>query len=58
MDVFDLRGNLVSDYRNYVRSFIQIRAPGIEGFADSILNTEGFWPERFLQLNLMDAGSA
>ena len=51
MDVFDLRGNLVSDYRNYVRSFIKIRDPRIEGFVDGILDAEGFWPEPLLQLN-------
>ena len=51
MDVFDLRGNLVSDYRDYVRSFIKIRDPRIEGFVDGILDAEGFWPEPLLQLN-------
>ena len=51
MDVFDLRGNLVSDYRDYVRSFIKIRDPGIGGFVDGILDGEGFWPEPLLQLN-------
>ena len=51
MDVFDLRGNLVTDYRNYVRSFIKIRDPRIEGFVDGILDAEGFWPEPLLQLN-------
>ena len=51
MDVFDLRGNLVSDYRDYVRSFIKIRDPQIERFVDGILDGEGFWPEPLLQLN-------
>ena len=51
MDVFDLRGNLVTDYRDYVRSFIKIRDPRIEGFVDGILDGEGFWPEPLLQLN-------
>ena len=51
MDVFDLRSNLVSDYRDYVRSFIRIRDPRIEGFVDGILEGEGFWPEPLLQLN-------
>ena len=51
MDVFDLRGNLVSDYRDYVRSFIRIRDPRIAGFVDGILDAEGFWPEPLLQLN-------
>ena len=51
MDVFDLRGNLVTDYRDYVRSFIKIRDPRIERFVDGILDAAGFWPEPLLQLN-------
>ena len=51
MDVFDLRGNLVFDYRDYVRSFIKIRDPRIGGFVDGFLDAEGFWPEPLLQIN-------
>ena len=51
MDVFDLRHRLVSDYRDYTRSFIRIRDPRIKGFVDDVLDKEGFWPEPLLQLN-------
>ena len=51
MDVFDLRERLVSDYRDYTRSFIKIRDPRIKGFVDHVLDAEGFWPEPLLQLN-------
>ena len=51
MDVFDLRRRLVSDYRSYTRSFINIRDSRIDGFVDGILAAEGFWPEPLLQLN-------
>ena len=51
MDVFDLRKRLVSDYRDYTRSFIRIRDPRIGEFVDDILDAEGFWPEPLLQLN-------
>ena len=51
MDVFDLRERLVSDYREYTRSFIKIRDPRINEFVDGILDAEGFWPEPLLQLN-------
>ena len=51
MDVFDLRNRLVSDYRDYTRSFIKIRDPRIGAFVDGILDAEGFWPEPLLQLN-------
>ena len=42
MDVFDLRNRLVSDYRDYTRSFIKIRDPRIGAFVDGILDAEGF----------------
>ena len=51
MDVFDLKHRLVSDYRDYTRSFIKIRDPRIGAFVDGILDAEGFWPEPLLQLN-------
>ena len=51
MDVFDLRNRLVSDYRDYTRSFIRIRDPRIKGFVTDVLDAEGFWPEPLLQLN-------
>jgi len=51
MDVFELRKRLISDYRDYTRSFIKIRDPRIKEFVDDILGAEGFWPEPLLQLN-------
>ena len=51
MDVFELKDRLVSDYRDYTRSFIKIRDPRIRQFVDDILDGEGFWPEPLLQLN-------
>ena len=51
MDAFALRDRLVSDYRDYTRSFIKIRDPRIKGFVDGVLDAEGFWPEPLLQLN-------
>ncbi len=51
MDVFDLRNRLVSDYRDYTRSFIKIGDSRIRQFVDSHLAGEGFWPQPLLQLN-------
>ncbi|MYN68493.1 MAG: DEAD/DEAH box helicase [Acidobacteria bacterium] len=51
MDVFDLRNRLVSDYRDYTRSFIKIGDRRIRQFVDSHLAGEGFWPQPLLQLN-------
>ena len=51
MNVFDLRDQLVEDYRDYTRSFIKIKDPRIKEFVDGHLGAEGFWPEPLLQLN-------
>ena len=51
MNVFELRDQLVDDYRDYTRSFIRIRDPRIKEFVDGHLGAEGFWPEPLLQLN-------
>jgi hypothetical protein len=51
MDVFDLRSRLVTDYSNYVFSFIKIRDNRIKTFVDTRLNNGLFWPEPLLQLN-------
>ena len=42
MDVSGLRDRLVSDYRDYIRSFIKIRDPRIKAFVDDALDAEGF----------------
>ena len=51
MNVFELRERLVADYRDYTRSFIEIRDQGIRKFVDGHLEAERFWPEPLLQLN-------
>ena len=51
MDVFRLKDQLVSDYKDYTRSFIKIRDHRINEFVGQFLEREGFWPEPLLQLN-------
>lgn len=51
MNVFDLRNQLVEDYRNYTRSFIKIGNEKIGLFVDEKLKAGEFWPEPLLQLN-------
>ncbi len=51
LDVFQLRNDLVSDYKDYTQSFITINDNRIREFVDEHLNAEGFWPEPLLQLN-------
>lgn len=51
MNVFDLRDNLVADYRSYVTSFIHIRDAEIREFVTHELDRGLLWPEPLVQLN-------
>jgi ATP-dependent helicase YprA (DUF1998 family) len=51
MDVFDLRNTLVSQYRQYVQSFIRIRDQAIRDRVDSELDKGLLWPVPLVQLN-------
>ena len=51
MNVFELRNNLVNDYKSYVSSFIQIRDDRIREHVDDQLNRGLLWPEPLIQLN-------
>lgn len=51
MNVFDLRNQLVDDYKTYVSSFIQIRDNRIREHVDEQLKSGLLWPEPLIQLN-------
>ena len=51
MNIFDFRNQLVSEYAQYVRSFIRIGNRDIEAKVDQFLNQGAFWPEPLIQLN-------
>ena len=51
MDVFDLRKTLVSQYRQYVQSFIRIRDELILARVNSELDKGLLWPVPLVQLN-------
>lgn len=51
MDVFDLRNTLVSQYRQYVQSFIRIRDVSILTRVNSELDKGLLWPVPLVQLN-------
>lgn len=51
MNVFDLRNQLVNDYKSYVSSFIQIRDGRIRAHVDDQLKAGLLWPEPLIQLN-------
>lgn len=51
MDVFHLRDTLISDYSDYVSSFIEIRDDRISNHVNEQLKEGVLWPEPLLQLN-------
>ena len=51
MNVFELRNQLVDDYKTYVSSFIQIRDNRIREHVEEKLNSGLLWPEPLIQLN-------
>lgn len=51
MDVFRLRGQLIRQYSDYVRSFIQIRDKAIQEHVAQRLQEGMLWPEPLIQLN-------
>lgn len=51
MNVFDLRERLVSDYANYISSFIEIQDKKIRDYVDDSLKAGLLWPDPMIQLN-------
>ena len=51
MDVFQLRANLIDDYRRYVTSFLALRDERISNHVQSNLDDGRFWPEPRVGLN-------
>lgn len=51
MDVFSLRNALISDYANYIGSFIRIADAGISRVVQDEINAGLLWPEPLVQLN-------
>ena len=51
MDVFALRDTLITDYADYIRSFINIQDERIRDHVDHELQHGLLWPEPLLQLN-------
>ncbi len=50
-DVFDLREQVVADYRDYFSSFVNILDPEIRAFVERELAADKLWPDAVLQLN-------
>ena len=51
MDVFSLRDKLIAAYRQYARSFIQIKDDHISSCVDDSMAEGAFWPDPLIQLN-------
>ena len=51
MDVFQLRQDLIDDYRRYVTSFLALRDERIKNHVQSNLDDGRFWPEPRVGLN-------
>ena len=51
LDVFNLRERVVGEYRDYVRSFINVHDDRIDEFVSRRLEEGELWPDAVLQLN-------
>ena len=51
LDVFQLREQVVDEYRGYVQSFINVFDPRIDEFVRGRLEAGELWPDAVLQLN-------
>lgn len=52
MNVFDLRNKLITDYADYIKSFIQIRDTRIDRYVEQeLMGKAALWPEPLIQLN-------
>ena len=51
LDVFQLCNAVVSEYRDYVQSFVQVLDPRIDDYVKRMLAEGKLWPDAVLQLN-------
>ena len=51
LDVFQLRDDVVAEYKNYVESFVRITDERVDKFVRGKLAEGELWPPAFLQLN-------
>ena len=51
LDVFRLKDSVVSEYRDYLQSFVQVLDPRIDEYVTEMLARGTLWPEAVLQLN-------
>lgn len=51
LDIFNLRDEVIADYRRYIESFLKIRDPRVEAFVDRELERGELWRDPLVQLN-------
>lgn len=51
MNVFEVREQLVSDYRAFTAAFVEPRDPRLAAFLTELLNSGAQWPDPWLSLN-------
>ena len=51
LDIFNLRDEVIRDYREYIESFLKIRDQRVKTFVDSELEQGELWPDPLVQLN-------
>ncbi len=51
MNVFDFRDKIISDYDQYIESFVNISDSGVEEYVRSAFDSGSFWPDPLIQLN-------
>ena len=51
LDVFRLKESVVSEYRDYLQSFVHVLDPRIDDYVAEMLRRGALWPDAVLQLN-------
>lgn len=51
LDIFNLRDEVIGDYRRYIESFLKIRDLRVQAFVDRELERGELWPDPLVQLN-------
>lgn len=51
LDIFNLRDEVIGDYRTYIESFLKIRDSKVKSFVDQELEKGELWPDPLVQLN-------
>jgi superfamily II DNA/RNA helicase len=51
LDIFQLKEEVLNDYRQYIESFLKIRDPKVREFVNQELDKGQLWPNPLIQLN-------